>query len=54
MEGGWSSNPASLMDVFPGGEAEQQREEHSFPYLQLHPPTLRLLHMLTSEGAYDW
>ena len=38
MEGGWSSNPASLMDVFPGGEAEQQREVHSFPYMQLHPP----------------
>ena len=35
-EDGWSSNPASLIDVVPGGGAEQQRD--FFPYLQLHPP----------------
>ena len=35
-QGGWSSNPASLIDVVPGGGAEQQRD--FFPYLQLHPP----------------
>jgi hypothetical protein len=38
FEGGWPSNPDSLSDVFPGGEAEQQREVYFFPYLQLHPP----------------
>ena len=35
-EGGWSSDPASLIDVVPGGGTGQQRD--SFPYLQLHPP----------------